>query len=401
MTSEVILRPSLKNDLRGLFRHSSSDALFVALSLAHAALLITVPSIALIAIGMWWSSNTIAHNFIHRPFFRARSANRIYSGFLSLVLGVPQSLWRDRHLAHHAGMSHRPRLRADVVVETALVAGLWTTIGLTAPTFFLTVYLPGMALGLVLCQLQGFFEHAGGTTSHYGRLYNLLFFNDGYHVEHHQRPGAHWTQLRGVVQPAARHSRWPPVLRWLDYLPVNLEALERLVLRSPRLQRFVLSAHERAFRRVLADTGVIDDVLVVGGGLFPRTALILRRLLPDSSITVLDANAGHLAIARPRLDSSIALVHRRFDANVRPGADLVVIPLSFAGDRRSVYAHPPARIVIVHDWIWARRGARAGATVSWLLLKRLNLVDGSRELAASRPAPLPHREPAESVQRAS
>ena len=401
MTSGFVLAPTTeKRNPSSLFRHSSSDALLVGLSLAHAALLITVPSTALIAIGMWWSSNTIAHNFIHRPFFRARSANRIYSGFLSLVLGVPQSLWRDRHLAHHAGLNHRLRLRAALVIETALVAGLWTTIGVAAPGFLLLVYLPGMALGLVLCQLQGFFEHAGGTTSHYGRLYNLLFFNDGYHVEHHQRPGTHWTQLRGFVQPAAQQSRWPPVLRWLDYPPVNLEALERLVLRSPRLQRFVLTAHERAFRRVLADAGVIDDVLVVGGGLFPRTALILRRLLPDSSITVLDANAGHLAIARPWLDSSIALVHNRFEANVDLRADLVVIPLSFAGDRRLVYAHPPARIVIVHDWIWARRGARAGATVSWLLLKRLNLVDGSRELAASRPA-LPHRKPAESVQRAS
>ena len=400
MTSEVILHRSLKNDLRGLFRHSSSDALFVALSLAHAALIISVPSIALIAIGMWWSSNTIAHNFIHRPFFRARSANRIYSGFLSLVVGVPQSLWRDRHLAHHAGVGHRLRWRADVAIETMLVAGLWVTIGVTAPAFLLTVYLPGIATGLVLCQLQGFFEHAAGTTSHYGRVYNFLFFNDGYHVEHHARPGAHWRQLRESVQPAARRSRWPPVLRWLDYLPLNLEALERMVLRSPRLQRFVLATHAHAFDHALAHAGEIDDVLVVGGGLFPRTAMILRRLLPDASITVVDANAEHLAIARPLLHPSIATVHDRFEAQVPARADLVVIPLSFAGNRRAVYRNPPARLVLVHDWIWSRHGSRRSAVVSWLLLKRLNLIEASRQTALTRP-PAPQRNPPESIQRAS
>jgi fatty acid desaturase len=402
MTSGFVFATATgKRNPKSLFRHSTSDALFVALSFAHAALLIAVPSVALIAIGMWWNSNTIAHNFIHRPFFRARSANRIYSGFLSLVLGVPQSLWRDRHLAHHAGITHRLRPSAGVVVETTLIAGLWVVIGFAAPGFFLTVYLPGMAIGLVLCQLQGFFEHAGGTTSHYGRLYNFLFFNDGYHVEHHQRPGVHWTQLRGFHQPAARRSRWPPVLRWLDYQPLNLETLERAVLRSPRLQRFVLTAHERAFRRVLARAGTIEDVLVVGGGLFPRTALVLRRLLPTASITVIDANREHLAVAKPWLDPSIAFVHDRFDAGIRTAADLIVIPLSFTGHRRSIYTHPPARVVIVHDWIWARRRGQTGAVVSWLLLKRLNLVEGLREPSASlATTSLSHHDYAEPVQRA-
>jgi hypothetical protein len=52
--------------------------------------------------------------------------------------------------------------------------------------------------------------------------------------------------------------------------------------------------------------------------------------------------------------------------------DLVVVPLSFMGDRRAVYEHPPARIVLVHDWLWNSHGG--GVRVSWLLLKRLNLV---------------------------
>jgi hypothetical protein len=396
--SGLVVAPAAgKPDPGSVFRHSSSDALFIGLSVVHAALLIAVPSVALIAIGMWWNANTIAHNFIHRPFFRARLANRLYSGFLSLVVGVPQSLWRDRHLAHHAGVEHQLRWRADVAIEAMLVAALWVAIGVTAPAILLTVYLPGILIGLVLCQLQGFFEHAGGTTSHYGRVYNFLFFNDGYHVEHHARPGAHWRQLRGSVQPASRRSIWPPVLRWLDHLPPTLEALERLVLRSPRLQRFVVAAHERAFRRALAPIGRVSEVLVVGGGLFPRTAIVLRRLLPDAAITVVDANAEHLAIARPWLDPSITAVHERFDAARPSRADLVVIPLSFSGDRRHIYRHPPARTVIVHDWIWSRRGT--SAIVSWLLLKRLNLVEGPRLTGVSR-LPAPHRNLPEPVQRA-
>jgi hypothetical protein len=339
---------------------------------------------------MWWNANTIAHNFIHRPFFRPRLLNRVYSGYLSLLLGVPQSVWRDRHLAHHAGLESRFRLRCDTIVETALVAGLWVAIGVVSPGFLLTVYLPGMAIGLTLCQLQGFFEHAGGTTSHYGRLYNFLFFNDGYHVEHHARPGAHWTLLRRDAQADARRSSWPPVLRWLEYIPVNLKlapqarrpagsflySLERLVIRSPRLQRFVLTTHEQAFRRVLAEAGPIQEVLVVGGGLFPRTTLVLRRLLPAASITIVDENAAHLALAGRWLDPAVVLRNERFAGGTHNRVDLVVIPLSFAGDRRSVYRDPPARLVLVHDWIWSRGRGQADAVVSWVLLKKLTLIKG-------------------------
>ena len=42
------------------------------------------------------------------------------------------------------------------------------------------------------------------------------------------------------------------------------------------------------------------------------------------------------------------------------------------GDRRAIYARPPAPIVLVHDWIWRRRGE--SRIVSLALLKRINLV---------------------------
>jgi hypothetical protein len=351
-------------------RYLAWDALFVGLSVGHGALLLIYPSIATIALGLWWNANTIAHNFIHRPFFRSAPGRRAYSAYLSLLLGFPQSLWRRRHLLHHAGLGRPLRLTPEIAFELALVAGLWTALAIGSSTFFLTTYLPGWAIGLTLCQLHGHYEHARGTTSHYGRIYNWLFFNDGFHVEHHLRPTAHWTELSTITNGTEPASRWPAVFRWLEIF--SLEGLERLVLKSHRLQRLVLAAHERAVRRLLPAAGPVDRVTIVGGGLFPRTALVMKRVLPGAAITIVDVNADHLAVARRFLDDAVRSEHRAYRDGESDPADLVVIPLSFRGDRRAIYSRPPARAVLVHDWIW--RPAPASAVVSWWLLKRINLV---------------------------
>src|SRR5713226_6875568 len=86
-----------------LLRHSNWDALLVALGVVHAVILVALPVAPIIALGVWWNSNTISHNFIHKPFFKARALNRFFSAYLTLLLGIPQSFWRDRHVAHHVG----------------------------------------------------------------------------------------------------------------------------------------------------------------------------------------------------------------------------------------------------------------------------------------------------------
>ena len=368
-----------------LLRYSDRDAVLIALSLVYALLLVAAPSAVLIAVGLWWTANTVAHNFIHTPFFRSRVLNRGYALFLSVLMGVPQSLWRARHLRHHrqqqiddhperaerASAAAPPLWTRAVVLEASLVLASWIVLAAIDLRFLLLVYAPGYLAGLALCSLQGHFEHAGGaTTSHYGWLYNWCFFNDGYHAEHHRRPGEHWTRLPAAPRGDGRASRWPPVLRWIDAL--TLESLERLVLRSPRLQHFVVAAHERAFARLLPRLRPVRRVTVVGGGLFPRTALVLHRLLPEAVVTIVDANRDHLDIAAAFLPDRVERQHRLFDPAVPEPADLIVIPLAFIGDRERVYRHPPAAAAVVHDWMWKRRGG--GAVVSWLLLKRLNLV---------------------------
>jgi hypothetical protein len=355
---------------RSVSRAGVEQAAFVGLSLAHAAALILAPYPVVIAIGLWWNANTISHNFIHRPFFGTPAANHTYALFLSLVLGVPQTLWRDRHLLHHAEDPRPARLRAASQVELAAIGTMWTTMAIVAPSWFVWAYLPGWVLGLGLCYLQGHYEHERGTTSHYGRVYNFLFFNDGYHAEHHQNPSASWIELRQAIVSGARQSRWPPVLRWLDVF--TLEGLERLVLRMPGLQAAIVAAHERAIRSLAVERHrAVRTVTIVGGGLFPRSAIVARRLWPQAGITVIDAERSHLEIARPMLPERVALEHRRF-VPADEGVDVVMVPLAFVGSRDAVYRQPPAPVVLVHDWIWRRRGR--GTIVAWWLLKRINLV---------------------------
>jgi hypothetical protein len=356
-----------------VLRHSTRDAILVALSFVHGLLLLLAPSAPLIAVAMWWNANTVAHNFIHLPFFRSRLANRVFSGYLSLLLGLPQTLWRDRHMAHHAGRAFRMRWSGQLAGEFVLVLGLWLFVASRGADFFLGTWLLGWAGGLVLCSLQGHYEHVRGTVSHYGRLYNFAFFNDGYHVEHHARPGMHWSELpRHARTATAEMSRWPAVLRWLEVL--HLETLERMVLHSRVLQKFVLARHARAFRQAIARLPEVRRVAIVGGGLFPRTALVLHQLLPAAEITVIDQSARNIERARSRLDGNGTI--KWVEASYRPelchNADLLVVPLSFRGDRAEFYQHPPARAVAVHDWIWQRRGT--GWVISVLLLKRLNLI---------------------------
>lgn len=67
-------------------------------------------------------------------------------------------------------------------------------------------YLPAFYSALALVNVQNYYEHYSAapennyadSASYYGRLYNLLTFNDGYHQEHHLRPHAHWRTMPDV-----------------------------------------------------------------------------------------------------------------------------------------------------------------------------------------------------------
>ena len=356
-----------------------SDGLLVGLTALHIAVLMLWPGAVVVAAGIWWNANTISHNFIHRPFFQGKFANRAFSAVLSVLLGFPQTLWCERHLAHHAGVEWRWPCRRPIqlIVEGLLVAALWAAIARLAPGFFVKAYVPGYLAGLVLCAAQGHWEHSGGRpVSHYGWLYNFLCFNDGYHAEHHAAPGAHWSQLSSRQRASTLISSYPALLRWLEAVPspqtLVLEALERIVLRFPGLQRFVIDRHRRAIEELLPRVGDTRRIAIVGGGLFPRTALILAELTPEAQVTIIDSAPRNIERARPMVNANIEWRNAFFEKGERLDCDLAIMPLCFCGEREAIYRKPPAPAVLVHDWIWRRRGA--GAVVSWLLCKRINLI---------------------------
>jgi hypothetical protein len=414
------LRPAERSS--SLFRHTNEDAWLLLFALVQGLLTAaTVPFVlfagqkgaiaaaAYLGVSLWWCSNTIAHNHLHGPLFRSRRWNAVFSAFLSVVLGVPQTLWRARHLEHHAGDARRRKRRplgALFAVEVGLIAGAWIGLAIFAPSFLLFAYAPGYALGMVLCTLQGYHEHKaeigepGSGVSYYGRLYNLLWFNDGYHIEHHRFPAEHWTRLPArrcpphqlpphqLPPPAAAVSAFPPVLRSFERFrslnQLQADALgffEQLVLRSDALQRFVIACHERAFRALLPSLGKrpLRRIGIVGGGMFPRTVVILRRLLPESRLIVLDQSAHSIELARRYLSArgegerGVEFREARFEPGSCPDFDLLVTPLALVGDQRALYAAARATPILVHDWIWRSRGDHF-AVVSVLLLKRLNLV---------------------------
>jgi hypothetical protein len=133
------------------------------------------------------------------------------------------------------------------------------------------------------------------------------------------------------------------------------------------LMRYVLEQNLNRDALKVRFQELVNKVMV-----FPRTALILLELLPRARIVIVDADARNLETARSILGGSVEFVNRRYAPGDPCDCDLVVIPLSFDGDRTTIYRRLPSPAVLVHDWIWRHRGT--GKVVSAALLKRLNLV---------------------------
>jgi fatty acid desaturase len=222
----------------------------------------------------WYNAVVVTHNFIHTPWFTSEAANRVYAALDSINLGVPLTLCRHHHLNHHRygndrrgadgrtrdhsstyrfgkngapegalgyGLlalfrggtveawqaarraGQRGRLGGELAVGALGLAGYLALSWEFVICFFVPVFYGGSVLGI----LNNYYQHAGaepGTrtancVSYYGRLYNRLCFNEGYHQEHHLRPGLHWTrrpELRRTLPDAGRFiSPVPPPLGFL------------------------------------------------------------------------------------------------------------------------------------------------------------------------------------------
>ena len=364
----------------GFLRFSKWDGVLVGLSFAYGAALLLAPSIPLVAIGLWWTSNTVAHNFIHTPFFRSARLNTAYSLFLSALTGIPQTLWRRRHLDHHAGRAlparqERPPRDGDRCGGRAV--GLAGACRQRCVLRDRTCPAMPPASGCASSRDTTSTPAARPVTT--AGLYNLCFFNDGYHVEHHARPGVHWTRLPrlGAASRASQPLAAGPALA------------RRIFARGARAsgpdgRRGCNASSSRATNArsgaaARAAAAASRQVTIVGGGLFPRTLLILRQLLPEASLTIVEQRAEHIAAAQAFLqrrsaadDGAVRFAERTFDPATEAPAELLVIPLAY--DRRSPGLVPGAAGALHPDSRLDVEPAPGRVPISWLLLKRLNLV---------------------------
>lgn len=228
----------------------------------------------------WYNGLVASHNFVHTPWFKSDFLNRVYMALNSLNIGLPQVYYRHEHLLHHRYGNDRLRsdgktqdptslfaygengqpehvisycfmgpFRANLLESFRIIKRKGQTLQLyfelltciagfvcyitLSWQYFLFLFIPIFYLGWALEHLENYYEHFGSipenrfanSTSYYGHLYNALFCNEGYHQEHHLRPGVHWTkrfhtrqELKAELDSVDRVIlRFPPVLGWLDH----------------------------------------------------------------------------------------------------------------------------------------------------------------------------------------
>ena len=96
------------------------------------------------------------------------------------------------------------QVQADRLAHLAVLALL----AVLSWQWLLICYLPAVAVAFTMVNVQNYYRHYGAhpetryanSVSHYGRVYNWLTFNDGYHQEHHLRPATHWSRLPQVAE---------------------------------------------------------------------------------------------------------------------------------------------------------------------------------------------------------
>ena len=160
------------------------------------------------------TSSTFRHapTASHQPLWRYAPAGAIHSIAGELrARGTAIGLWFGGALEPGLGrlLARRPALRQAefraVRAERTWLCVAWLCL-LALRTSFLPAYVAALTLAFVLVNVQNYFEHYGArpednfanSVSHYGRVYNLLTFNDGHHQEHHLRPSCHWRRLPGL-----------------------------------------------------------------------------------------------------------------------------------------------------------------------------------------------------------
>ncbi|HXQ35059.1 MAG TPA: fatty acid desaturase, partial [Anaerolineales bacterium] len=203
------------------------------------------------SVSISWNINGISHNFIHNPYFKWKPLNYAFSWLLSVTMGFSQQFYDLVHHRHHQGNSDRPDDTGETVDPISIYRhghddmpenvwsyvflsffrddpkqiyseikkrkpfnayfgvfeiASWVLLCVIAGILnwkFLLFYVPFYYFGHSLSYLNGYYRHFGGNpdepiawgVSSYGKLYNAIWFNNGYHAEHHYKPKVHWTKM--------------------------------------------------------------------------------------------------------------------------------------------------------------------------------------------------------------
>jgi fatty acid desaturase len=203
------------------------------------------------SVSISWNINGISHNFIHNPYFRSPLLNRLFCVMESVSCCFSQSFYDVVHMQHHKGNSDRQDENGETVdwlsiyrhghdgqaenpwaytflsffrddpkgiarelakrggtdarwgkIELGVFISIMVIMALLNWRYML-FFVPFMYFGHCLSYLNGYYRHYGGNpdkpiawgVSSYDKLYNWIWFYNGYHAEHHFRPKAHWTRM--------------------------------------------------------------------------------------------------------------------------------------------------------------------------------------------------------------
>jgi fatty acid desaturase len=251
------------------------------------------------SVSISWNINGISHNFIHNPYFRSPLLNRLFSILESITVGFSQIFYECIHMQHHKGNADRPDDHGETIDWISIYKhgdegepehplkytflsffredpktvfkelkrknpreAFWGIFELASfvTTFvilgilnwhYICFLLPFYYFGHCLSYLNGYYRHYAGNpdepiawgVSSYDKLYNWIWFYNGYHAEHHFRPKVHWTRMQAFrdqivdQQRAAgvRVIKPPHALGFLDPdLPSAKGPLRQRRLRRPR-----------------------------------------------------------------------------------------------------------------------------------------------------------------------
>ena len=225
------------------------------------------------AFSISWNVNGVSHNFIHNAYFKSFWLNRLFSLLESMIMGFSQTMYEYVHRQHHIGNNDRLNQQGktidwisiyghgkngepehpikyallsyfrddpkriyglirkhslwlanfavfEVILSFAIIFSLFLISWKLGIYFFFFYY-----LGHSLSALNGYYEHFGANpdkpiawgVSCYNKFFNFLWFNNGYHAEHHYRPKQHWTKMHELhqkikqeqIQQGVKVIHWP------------------------------------------------------------------------------------------------------------------------------------------------------------------------------------------------